>query len=140
MIASWPRKIKSGAVSNHISAFWDVLPTFCDIAGVKSPEDADGISFLPVLTGKKQKKHEYLYWEFPESGGQQAVIIANFKALRKNMHKGNAEFELFDLQKDPRETTNIAASHPEIIQQVQEIVKKEHLKSPNKLWNFKLLD
>lgn len=140
MIASWTRKIKAGTVSDHISAFWDVLPTFCEIAGIKPPEDADGISFLPELTGKKQKKHEYLYWEFPESGGQQAVITGNFKALRKNMHKGNSEFVLFELKKDPGETTNIADSHPEIIQQVQKIIKKEHQKSLNEKWNFKLLD
>ena len=139
-IASWPREIKSGAVSDHISAFWDVLPTFCEIAGIKPPENVDGISFLPELTGKKQKKHEYLYWEFPESGGQQAVRIGNFKAMRKNMHKGNAEFELFDLKKDPGETTNISASQPELIRQIKEIVKKEHQKSINERWIFKLLD
>ncbi len=140
MIASWPRKIKSGTISSHISAFWDVLPTFCEIAGIKPPEDADGISFLSELTGKKQKEHEYLYWEFPESGGQQAVIIGNFKALRKNMHKGNAGFELFDLKNDPGETKNIAGQHPEIIEKVHKIVLAEHQRSANEKWRFKLLD
>ena len=140
MIASWPRKIKSGTISNHVSAFWDVLPTVCDIAGIKTPEDTDGISFLSELTGKKQKKHEFLYWEFPESGGQQAIIIENFKAMRKNMNKGNIEFTLYDLQKDPGETTNIAAHHPEIIKQVEKIIISEHQKSLNKNWIINGLD
>ena len=62
------------------------------------------------------------------------------KAMRKNMQKGNTEFELFDLQKDRGETTNIAFSHPEVIQKVQEIIKNEHRKSPNKRWEIKVLD
>lgn len=140
MIANWPGKIKSGTVSDHISAFWDVLPTLCDIAGIKPPEDNDGISFLPELTGRKQKKHEYLYWEFPESGGQQAVILGDFKAMRKNIHKGNTEFELYNLKEDKEETTNIAASHPEILKQVELIIKNEHTKSVNERWVFETLD
>jgi len=140
MIASWPGRIKSGVVSDHMSAFWDVLPTFCEIAGIEPPEDADGISFLPELTGKKQTKHEYLYWEFPESGGQQAVIIGDFKAMRKNMHKGNTEFELYNLKSDKEETTNIASLNPEIIEQVELIIRNEHIKSGNERWLFKTLD
>ena len=140
MIASWPRRIKPGAVSGHISSFWDVMPTFCEIAGIKTPDDADGISFLPELTGGKQEQHEYLYWEFPESGGQQAVITGNYKAMRKNMHKGNSEFELYDLKNDMGETSNIASLHPEIMKKIEEIVTKEHKTSANRLWSFKLLD
>jgi len=140
MIASWPAQIKPGSVSEHISAFWDVMPTICEIAGAKPPADTDGISFLPALFGKRQKKHEYLYWEFPESGGQQAVLIGNYKALRKNMHKGNAVFELYDLKNDPGETRNIAELHPEIISKAESIIKSEHIASGNKNWTFSLLD
>jgi arylsulfatase len=140
MIASWPGRINSGSVTGHISAFWDVLPTLCEVAGVKAPEGTDGISFFPEMTGKKQKKHEFLYWEFPESGGQQAIIIDNFKAMRKNMHKGNSEFELFDLESDPGETMNIASSHPEILKEVEKTVRKEHRRSQNEKWTFKQLD
>jgi arylsulfatase len=140
MIASWPGRIKSGSVSDHISAFWDVLPTLCEISGIKPPKNSDGISFLAELTGKKQKKHEYLYWEFPESGGQQAVRIGDLKAMRKNMNQGNTEFSLYDLKNDPWETQNIAAQHPDIINKVEEIVNKEHITSTNKLWTIKGLD
>jgi len=140
MIASWPSRIASGSVSDHISAFWDVLPTLCEIARVKPPDDSDGISFLPELTGKKQKQHKHLYWEFPESGGQQAVITGSFKALRKDLHNGNTVFELYDLESDKEETNNIASSHPEIIKRVEDIIRKEHQKSANPKWQFKLLD
>lgn len=139
MIASWPSQIAKGSVSGHISAFWDALPTFCDIAGIKPPGDSDGISFLPELTGKKQKQHRYLYWEYPENGGQQAVIFEKYKAMRKNMHKGNADFELYDLESDKEETNNIAAAHPEIIRKIEDIIKKEHKKSPNPRWQLKVL-
>lgn len=139
-IASWPQKIKSGSVSESAFAFWDVLPSFCEIAGIDSPAGIDGISFLPELTGKKQKQHEYLYWEFPESGGQQAIIIGKFKARRKNMHKGNTVFELFDLKNDPGETKDIAVLHPEIIRKAEQIVKDQHITSVNKNWEFSVLD
>ncbi len=139
MIASWPAKIAPGTISDHCSAFWDVMPTFCEIAGIRPPDDSDGISFLPELTGKKQKEHKFLYWEFPESGGQQAVITGKYKALRKEMHKGNSQFELYDLESDKEETKNIADSHPEIIKEVENIIKKEHQKSPNPRWQFKIL-
>ena len=140
MIASWPCKIKPGSVSDLISAFWDVLPTCCDIAGIKAPDNTDGISFLPELTGKKQKKHDFLYWEFPSGGGQQAVITGNFKALRKNLNIGSTEFELYNLKEDIKETTNIAALHPEILQKVEMIGKKEHVKSQYKQWVIKGLE
>jgi arylsulfatase len=140
MIASWPAKIKSGRKSDHISAFQDLLPTFCDIAGVTVSYTTDGISFLPELTGGRQESHEYLYWEFPESGGQQAVLIGDYKAIRKNMHKGNTQFELFDLSKDPGETVDIAADWPEIITNVQSICLMEHSPSENPRWKFKILN
>ncbi|WP_430813948.1 arylsulfatase [Carboxylicivirga sp. RSCT41] len=140
MIASWPGHIQAGTVSNHISAFWDVLPTLCDISGTAVPEDVDGISFLPELYGKPQEKHEYLYWEYPEYGGQLAVRIGNFKAICKNVRKeNNTTFELFDLDTDPQEQNNIAAQHPEIIQKVNQIIKNEHTESWNDRWKFKQL-
>lgn len=140
MIASWPAKIKHGRKSDHISAFQDVLPTLCDIAGVKDNYITDGISFLPELKGRRQQEHEYLYWEFPESGGQQAVLMGNYKAIRKNMHKGNTLFELYDLLVDPRESVNIAADHPEIIDTIQDICSREHTPSENPRWKFKVLN
>lgn len=136
LIAAWPGVTEPGSVTQHISAFQDFLPTLCEIAGAEMPVVTDGISFLSVLRGGHQKQHEYLYWEFPEYGGQQAVLIGNYKALRKEMHKGNEVFELYDLENDPVETTDISAEHPEIMEQVREIIRKEHRVSHNPRWRY----
>ena len=139
MIASWPAVIKPGSVSGHISAAYDVMPTLAEIAGIDKPENTSGISFLPALKGKGQDEHEFLYWEYPGSSGQMAVRIGNMKALRKDMHNGNLAWQLFDLENDPAEMTDISASHPDIIERVEEIVKNEHTASPNIRWRFSVL-
>jgi arylsulfatase len=127
MLVSWPGKVEAGTKSDHISAFYDVLPTICDLLGIPAPDDADGKSFLPTLLGKEQEAHEYLFWEYPEYGGQQAVRMGNWKAIRQNiMKEGNLEIELYDLSIDPKEQNNIAKANPEIIQKMEEIMKKEH--------------
>ncbi len=126
MIASWPKHIQPGSVNDHISAFWDVLPTFCELTDVPLPEDIDGISFLAALSGKKQKEHEYLYWEFPSYTGQQAVRRGQWKAIRQNIFKGNLDIELYNLSNDVREENNLASEHPEIVKQMEEIMLTEH--------------
>jgi arylsulfatase A-like enzyme len=140
MIATWPGNIQPGTTSSHASVFYDVLPTMAQVAGITQPVETDGISFLPALKGEKQEEHPYIYWEFPEYGGQMAVSIGNMKALRKEMHKGNRKWELYDLENDPGETTDISELHPGIIENVEEIVKREHTVSPNERWRFKYLD
>ncbi len=100
MIASWPGKIKAGSTTDHISAFWDVLPTFGELVESDAPEDIDGISFLPTLFGEEQAQHEFLYWEFPSYQGQQAVRMGDWKGIRKDIFKGNMKLELYDLKND----------------------------------------
>jgi arylsulfatase len=140
LIVSWPGIIEPG-VTDHISAFQDLLPTLCGITGTEMPARTDGISFLPLLKREKNsEQHKYLYWEFPEYGGQQAVIIGNYKALRTGMHNGNPAFELYDLENDPHESNDISADHPDIMKMVREIIGKEHQPSENPRWRFKLLD
>ena len=140
MIASWPGKIKPGTVSQLPSVFYDVLPTLCDISGAPKPKDTDGISFLPELLGEKQKKHEFLYWEYPEYGGQIGVRMGKWKAVCRNMRKkNNFTFELYDLETDLGETNDVAAEHPEIIEKIKQIVKEQHTKSANPNWRFKVL-
>ena len=135
MLVKWPAKIKAGAKSDHVSAFWDVLPTFADIAGAELPENIDGISFLPELLGKKQKLHEYLYWEFHEQGGRQAVRMNNWKSVRLNVNKDpDSEPELYDLSKDPGETNNVATSNPETLEKIKDIMLKAH--TPSEVFPF----
>jgi arylsulfatase len=127
MLVSWPGKVEAGTKSDHISAFYDVMPTICDLLGIAPPSDADGKSFLPTLLGEKQESHEFLFWEYPEYGGQQAVRMGNWKGIRQNIIKeGNLEVELYDLSTDPKEQNNVAAAHPEIVLKMEEIMKREH--------------
>jgi arylsulfatase A len=130
-IAKWPGKIASGSKSDHISALWDLLPTFSDISGASIPNKIDGVSILPTLLGKNgQKKHDYLYWEFHEQGGKQAVRKDNWKAVRLNVKKdSNGPIELYDLSKDPSEMNDIASSHPEIVKQMATYMKEAHVES-----------
>jgi arylsulfatase A len=130
LIVRWPGRIRGGSESLHISAFWDFFPTIAEIAGAGTPEGVDGISFLPELLGKSQKKHDHLFWEFHEQGGKMAVRMDNWKAVKLNVDKnpGNAP-ELYDLISDPGELNNIASSFPEIVKKAEEIMKREHVPS-----------
>jgi arylsulfatase len=141
MIASWPGKIAPGTESGHISAFWDLLPTLCEVAGADIPDDVDGISYLPELLGEaEQEEHPFLYWEFPASGGQQAVRMENWKAIRKNIRQGNLELELYNLEEDIQEQHNVAADHPEIIRQMEFILKEEHATARLERFRMEALD
>lgn len=127
MIAYWSGKIAEKSTSNHISAFWDFLPTVCDIIQIDKPKNIDGISFLPELLGKQQEKHDFLYWEFHEQNGKQAVRIGKWKGIRLNMDDNpNALIELYDLSVDVGEQNNIASDHPEIVKKISDIMKREH--------------
>jgi arylsulfatase A len=136
MLVKWPGKIKERTTSEYISAFWDLMPTLADVAGIKIPEDLDGISFLPELLGKKkQKEHEYLYWEFHEQGGKIAVRMGNWKAVKLNVDKiPQGAIELYDLSKDIGETINLAASNPDIVKKMEEIMKEAH--KPSEVFPF----
>lgn len=130
MLVRWPGHVKAGSVTDHISAFWDVLPTCTDLAGLETPKDTDGISFVPTLlqTGK-QKQHPYLYWEFPEMDGRQAVRMGNWKAVRLNVKKAPTPIELYDLGADLGEEQNVAASHPDIVEKMETIMAEAHVPS-----------
>jgi arylsulfatase A-like enzyme len=129
MIASWPGIIPAGSTSDHLSAFWDVMPTLSEIAGVAPPENTDGISFLPLLKGNEadQARHEYLYWEYPEVGGQQAVRLGDWKGIRLDIiREGNLEISLYNLAEDIEELNNVAAQYPEIVSEIERIMEREH--------------
>jgi arylsulfatase A-like enzyme len=133
-IARWPGKIKAGSVTGHVSAFWDFLPTCCDLAGINSPEGIDGISMLPTLLGQssKQKKHEFLYWEFHEQGKRQAVRMGDWKGIRQNVAKNpNAPIELYYLKTDIAEQHNVAKQHPQIVAKIEDIMRSARTPSEN---------
>jgi arylsulfatase A len=126
MIARWPGKIKAGAVSNQVWAFWDFLPTAAAIAGAQVAKNMDGISMLPVLLGKQQRNHEYLYWEFFERGFQQAIRFKNWKGIRREAGK---PVELFNLNADIGEQDNVAAKHPEVVAHIEKLLKQARTES-----------
>lgn len=130
-IARWPGKIKPGVKNNYAGAFWDIFPTFTDIAGIAGPPHTDGISILPALTGgNNQEEHAYLYWEFHEGGGRQAVRKGKWKAVRLNVFKDpDGPVELYDLDKDKTETKNLAAQYPQIARQMADIMQQAHVES-----------
>jgi arylsulfatase len=126
MIASWAGTIQPGTTTSHASAFYDVLPTLCDLVGTETPARTDGISFLPTLLGKQQPKHDFLYWEQLEYTGQQAVQMGDWKGVRKGMFDGNLAIELYDLATDPQEQKNLADEEPEVVAQIETIMQREH--------------
>jgi len=132
-IARWPGKIKQGTSSDHISAFWDFLPTACDVAGIAPPDNIDGISYLPALQGKQnQLEHEYLYWEFYERDGAKAVRKGNWKAVKNNMYRDpSGAIELFDLKSDPGENTDVAAQNKEIADEMEILMEDASSPSPD---------
>ena len=133
-IVRWDGKVKPGSVSEHVSAFWDFLPTMADILGVSDEHHTDGISFLPELTGEGiQEEHDYLYWEYHRAGGRQAVRKGNWKAVAYGV-EGGRNIELYDLSSDPSESRDLAEQYPEIIAQMDSIMCAAHI--PSKIFPF----
>ena len=130
-LAYWPSQITPNSKSDHISAFWDFFPTAIEIAGLDyNSSKIDGISFLPELKGKDQKKHPYLYWEFLEKGGRQAVRMNQWKAVRMNMSKNpDSPIELYNVHQDIGEQENLAVQYPEVLKEISRIMNKEHISS-----------
>ena len=131
-LARWSGKIKPGSKSSHVAAGWDLLPTVCELAGIKSPKGLDGVSFAPTLLGqsKMQKKRDYLYWEFHERGGKQAVRMGKWKGIRLNVRKNpNSPIELYDLSKDIGEENNLAGEYPQIVKKIEVAMRDSHIES-----------
>jgi arylsulfatase A-like enzyme len=133
-IVSWPGTIKEGAVSDHPSAFWDLMPTLAELTGFESGEN-DGISFLPELLGREQAKHDMLYWEFHEQGGKQAILKDEWKAVRLHVGKDpRAAIELYNLEKDPEEENNVAEAHPDLVEEFSRMMAESRI--PSEKFNF----
>ncbi len=131
VICSWPGKIRAGQISSYTGAFYDFLPTFADLSGRKLAVKTDGISILPMLSGRgKQQVHDFLYWEFHEDGGRQAVRMGKWKGIREGAFKNPlATIQLYDLDADPGEKNDLSQLHPELIASMRNILSREHVES-----------
>jgi arylsulfatase A-like enzyme len=129
MIARWPKRIKAGAKSDQVWAHWDLLPTLAEVAGVKPPAAIDGVSMFNALRGRRQRDHEFLYWEFHERGFSQAARMGDWKAVRKSP---DSPLELYNLKNDLGEQNDGAAKHPEIVKKIEDYLKTARTES--ELW------
>jgi len=135
LIVKWPGKIAAGSNSSLVTGLEDWLPTIADLIDQPSsvPQGLDGISVAPTLLGKPQEEREFMYREFSGYGGQQAVWMGPWKGVRQNLLRKNnmnpLEIELYNLDKDPSESKNVAAAHPEVVEQIRQLMKNQHTKS-----------
>ncbi|HRX78153.1 MAG TPA: arylsulfatase [Pirellulaceae bacterium] len=128
MIARWPEHIQPASESSHVSGFQDMLPTLAQLAGVDAPA-TDGLSLVATLLGEgEQVQHDYMYWEFLEKGGRQAVLQGKWKGIRLDTDKNpNGPIELYDISEDIEEANNIADQYPDIVAKIAAIMRDAHV-------------
>ena len=131
LIVKWPNVTPTAVTSEHIGAFWDIIPTVTEITGAPEANYTDGISFYPTLSNNgDQKKHDHLYWEFHEDGGRQAVRKDNWKLIRLNVRNPEkTSLELYDLQRDPKEKNNLVEKHPKLVKELLQALEAFHTES-----------
>jgi arylsulfatase A-like enzyme len=139
LIVRWPGRIRAGQVSDLPTYFPDVMPTLAELAGVAShlPQGIDGVSLVPTLLGRPeaQKRHEYLYWEWPKynwrsgqyTGMMQAVRHGRWKLLR---HADDAPWELYDLSRDLGEEHDLADEHADLVAKLNAWVTANRVDPP----------
>ena len=132
MIVSWPGHVKPGTETDFMCSFWDLMPTFRDLTGSASPEEMDGISLLPLLEGRKgQRQHDYLYFEFQELGGRQAVREGDWKLVHIDIRSESPRYELYNLAQDSGETQDVSAEYPDIVSRLQALMADAHVPNPD---------
>lgn len=136
LIARWPNRIPAGQVTDHVGAFWDLVPTVLEAVGAATPAGLDGISLLPTLRGAgEQPDHPFLVWHFPGYGGQQAIRIGSWKGVRRELIRHpDAPLQLYRLDQDLTESHNVAADHPEIVAQMMELLGQTQSPSEDFVW------
>lgn len=141
LIACWPNKIKAGTFSNRLSGMQDLFPSFLETAQISYPKKLDGLSLLKDWTGRPDsEQHPYLYWEYPEYGGQRALRWGHWKAYNHDLKNGNTAIEIYDLAPDPEEKYDLSNKHPALVKFVESVFIKEHIPSRNSRWRYDVLD
>ncbi len=141
-IISWPNgfkesRIKPGTISAEPVIGSDVFPTILDIVGIELPQNRvlDATSILPVLKGKKLKRRKPLYWRNTFQEFRVAIREGDWKILSNSER---TKFEMFNLNIDPRETTDLSKHQPKIFNRLkQRLIEydNEVLKEGPKWWD-----
>lgn len=141
-IISWPQMVKKGRVVDDISISYDIFPTLVELTGSDIfSYSTDGVSLVDIINDdSKIINRDYIYWEFPSYGGQQAARMGNYKAILMDIKKGNQKIELYDLSVDIKEENDISLDFPEIVKEFENIFKKEHEKSDIKRFEMGYID
>lgn len=139
-IVKWPGQVKPGTRNKFVSGFEDWMPTMLEIAGKQHlvPDHCDGISLVPMLKGESQPERKFLYREFAGYGEQQTIRVGKWKAVRQNLRKKEIKTELYDIENDIGETTDLADSHPNVVQRLEAAMKQQHV--PSNLFPIKAID
>ena len=138
--ARWPGRIEPNSTCDFPTYFPDFLPTAAEIAEAPLPPDMDGVSIAPSFLGESERQTErgFLYWEYTrvanwqrqtyaEKGLQQAVRQGKWKIARMRI---DAQFELYDLENDPNETTDLAGEHPQLTADLARLAEASHTPPP----------
>ena len=154
-LAWWKGTISAHQIDNTPSQFHDWMATFCDVAGIPSPARCDGVSLMPTLTGKGKQAPGLIYIEY-QNGGKtpdyqdflksrrkrprkemQVIRLLgpdgkSYKGVRYNIASHDADFEIYDVEADSNEATNLAGSS-KMMRQLQEQMKAKilQIRSPN---------
>jgi arylsulfatase A-like enzyme len=138
MLARWPGHVPAGSTSDHVAANWDLWATFADLGAAEPPKQTDGISMVATLLGRGgQRQHQSLYWEFHAQGASQAVRMGRWKGIRRDIIKqADAPIELYDLERDIGETTDVARANPDVVRQIAELMKRSRTPAVLPRWNF----
>ncbi len=131
LIVRWPGTTPAGTETAQVGYFGDLMATAAELAGLDCPAGLDSVSFVPTITGQpeKQQQAEYLYWEFYEQGGKQAVRAGKWKAIRMPMLTGKTQ--LYDLNQDLGEQHDVAEKHPDIVERLEQMMDAAHRPHPN---------
>lgn len=121
--------VPAGKVCDQVGAFWDFMPTLCEVAGTKAPAKTDGLSLLPYFRGSTARKERRLYWEFHEGGFKQAARFGPWKGVKLHVEE---PLRLYNVENDIGEKTNVAKQHPEVVREIEQFLKDQ--RTPSEDW------
>ncbi|MDA1008901.1 MAG: SUMF1/EgtB/PvdO family nonheme iron enzyme [Planctomycetota bacterium] len=130
LIANWPGMITPASLCDAPVALYDLMPTCIEVAGGIAPQGIEGRSLVPFFVQPSSaSSREFLYWEFPSAGGQQAVRMGRYKAIRRGLARGNLQIALYDLVSDPAESKDVSHAHVDVVNRAREIMAMQHTRS-----------